>query len=134
MADIDVTIRLPDNLTAGQWDIYANARDKWRADHIGGDLNIARYYGACALYEKGIAHISGFAPLVDALKAKKHDDLPLPLLNAILMYIALPMEAALETPLPIYLLTSFDTGAIRLNGTVLRDSETTSKPEIITSS
>lgn len=129
MSDIEIVITVPDEPTVGQWQIYSTARDKWASENKDADFNIAKYYGACALHTAGIAHVKGYQPLIDALKGKEHKDLPLPIFAAAVVYIAQPMESAYASPLAVSLLRSSATGLIKINGTVLRDSETTSKPE-----
>lgn len=116
--EIIVTITLPDVITAGMWETYSEGRASYAASRLNADLNITRYYGACALYNAGHVVVSGLPVLTDALKAAKHTTVDLVLVGAIVDYIAIPMEQAINRPLQTYLRKSSPTASIRVNGIV----------------
>lgn len=112
----EVTFSLPDHLTIGQWNVYNGARLEYNARTQYPDFNLARWYGAAALVKKGIVHIKGFDELVKALNADNADDCDSSFLDAVIIYIARPIEEIANRPLADYLRGSSVTGKILING------------------
>lgn len=127
-----INIRLPDVITGGMYEAYMDGCHTYQSKRSYASSTITRFYGACALYKQGYVVVSGYQPLLDALKAEDHKTVPGEILGWIEDEIGVPVETSVSRPLSVSWRLLWPTDPTRINDTVLPPLVGTSKPEIIT--